>query len=208
MNIWISGCGETGAQLAKTLDELGSQVSVVDRDPAAADALSEDFGGMFTTGVPIDQDTLKHAGIEGCDVVVAVTKDDNTNLMVAQIARDLFGVPKVISRVSDPRREEVFSSFGLSTVCPTILTAASIAGMLEDEGGHKEQITFGGTKVIFEEMPIDRQYIGEYAEAIELPKGNVLLGVLSQGGKLRLRGEGMQTVIREGDSLIVSHIMA
>ena len=181
---------------------------MVGRDPAAADALSEDFGGMFTTGVPIDQDTLKHAGIEGCDVVVAVTKDDNTNLMVAQIARDLFGVPKVISRVSDPRREEVFSSFGLSTVCPTILTAASIAGMLEDEGGHKEQITFGGTKVIFEEMPIDRQYIGEYAEAIELPKGNVLLGVLSQGGKLRLRGEGMQTVIREGDSLIVSHIMA
>ena len=107
MNILIIGCGDTGAQLANTLDELGSQVSVVDRDPAAADALSEDFGGMFTTGVAIDQDTLKHAGIEGCDVVVAVTKDDNTNLMVAQIARDLFGVPKVISRVSDPRREEV-----------------------------------------------------------------------------------------------------
>ena len=126
MNILIIGCGDTGSQLANVLDHMGNQVSVVDRDPETAEELSDSFTGMFTAGVPIDQDVLRHAGIEGCDVVIAVTKDDNTNLMVAQLARDIFGVPKVISRVSDPRREEVFSSFGLSTICPTNLTAESV----------------------------------------------------------------------------------
>lgn len=103
MNILIVGCGDTGSQLANVLDHMGNQVSVVDRNPETAAELSDSFTGMFTVGVPIDQDVLRHAGIEGCDVVIAVTRDDNTNLMVAQLARDIFGVPKVISRVSDPR---------------------------------------------------------------------------------------------------------
>lgn len=106
MNILIIGCGDTGSQLANVLDDMGNQVSVVDRDPETASELSDSYTGMFTVGVPIDQDVLRHAGIEGCDVVIAVTKDDNTNLMVAQLARDIFGVPKVISRVSDPRRKK------------------------------------------------------------------------------------------------------
>ena len=169
MNILIIGCGDTGSQLANVLDDMGNQVSVVDRDPETASELSDSYTGMFTVGVPIDQDVLRHAGIEGCDVVIAVTKDDNTNLMVAQLARDIFGVPKVISRVSDPRREEVFSSFGLSTICPTNLTVASVVAALDDRRQHTEELYFGSTRVSFEQMEIDRRYLGEYAEAIELP---------------------------------------
>ena len=205
MNILIVGCGDTGSQLANVLDHMGNQVSVVDRNPETAAELSDSFTGMFTVGVPIDQDVLRHAGIEGCDVVIAVTRDDNTNLMVAQLARDIFGVPKVISRVSDPRREEVFSSFGLSTICPTNLTVASVVAALDDRRKHTEEVYFGSTRISFEQMEIDRRYLGEFAEAIELPKGTALIGVLSQSGKLRLRGEGMQTVIGEGDVLVLAH---
>lgn len=204
MNILIIGCGDTGSQLANVLDRMGNEVSVVDRDPETAEELSDTFSGMFTTGVPIDQDVLRHAGIEGCDVVIAVTKDDNINLMVAQLARDIFGVPKVISRVSDPRREEVFSSFGLSTICPTNLTVASVVASLDNRRKHTEEIYFGSTRISFEQMEIDRRYLGEYAEAIELPKGMALVGVLSQSGKLRLRGDGMKTVIHEGDVLVLA----
>ena len=122
----------------------------------------------------------------------------------AQLARDIFGVPKVISRVSDPRREEVFSSFGLSTICPTNLTVASVVAALDDRRKHTEEVYFGSTRISFEQMEIDRRYLGEFAEAIELPKGTALIGVLSQSGKLRLRGEGMQTVIGEGDVLVLA----
>ena len=167
MNILIVGCGDTGSQLANVLDHMGNQVSVVDRNPETAAELSDSFTGMFTVGVPIDQDVLRHAGIEGCDVVIAVTRDDNTNLMVAQLARDIFGVPKVISRVSDPRREEVFSSFGLSTICPTNLTVASVVAALDDRRKHTEEVYFGSTRISFEQMEIDRRYLGEFAEAID-----------------------------------------
>ncbi|MBS4785031.1 MAG: TrkA family potassium uptake protein [Clostridiales bacterium] len=204
MNILVIGCGDAGSQLANLLDGMGHQVSVVDRNPELVANLSEDFSGMFTAGIPIDQDVLTHAGIEGCDVVVAVTGDDNINLMVAQLARDIFGVPQVISRVSDPNREEVFSSFGLSTICPTNLTVESIVAGLDNRAGHSEEAYFGSTRVAFEQMEIDRQYLGEFAEAIPLPKGYTLLGVLSLNGKLRLRGAGMQTAVHDGDVLVVA----
>ena len=111
----------------------------------ATPKLLRNFLTPLPVGVSIDQDVLRHAGIEGCDVVIAVTRDDNTNLMVAQLARDIFGVPKVISRVSDPRREEVFSSFGLSTICPTNLTVASVVAALDDRRKHTEEVYFGST---------------------------------------------------------------
>ena len=206
MNILIIGCGNTGSRLANVLDRLGHQVSVVDRQPDSAAALSEDFSGMFTAGVPIDQEVLSHAGIQGCDVVVAVTRDDNINLMVAQLARDIFGVPKVISRVSDPQREEVFSSFGLSTICPTDLTVSSVVASL-DSSTHHEETYFGSTRVAFEYLEIDRHYLGEFAEAIPLPQNLSLFGVLSANGKMRLRGDKLQTVIKDGDILIAARTM-
>ena len=207
MNVLVVGCGDACSQLANMLDSMGYQVSVVEQNPEFMAELSEDFSGMFTIGVPIDQDVLTHAGIEGCNVVIAVTKDDNINLMVAQLARDIFKVPTVISRVSDPRREEVFSSFGLSTVCPTNLTVESIVAALDNRGGHSDECYFGSTRVVFEEMEIDRRYLGEFAEAIPLPRGYTLLGVLSINGKMRLRSAELHTVVRDGDVLIVARTM-
>lgn len=206
MNILIIGCGDTGSRLANIFDRMGHEVSVVDRREDAANALDEDFSGLFTVGVPIDQDILRHAGIEGCDSVIAVTRDDNVNLMVAQVARDIFGVAQVISRVSDPHREEVFSSFGLNTVCPTNLTVDSVVSSLTKRITIDE-LNVGSSRISVERMEIDRRYLGEYAEAIPIPEGRTLFGVLSPNGKMRLRASEMKTKVADGDCLIVGKIL-
>lgn len=77
----------------------GHAVSIVDRSPWAFDRLDDDFTGYTVEGIPIDGDVLKEAGIEGCDILVAVTNDDNINLMVGQMAKEIFGVPKVLARL-------------------------------------------------------------------------------------------------------------
>ena len=112
MNILIVGCGRVGRRLVHVLERLGHDVSVLDEDAANLALLNElepPFSGMAVAGVPIDGDVLRSAGIEACDAVAAVTKDDNINLMVAQIARELFGVKHVIARVAEPSRKEVYT---------------------------------------------------------------------------------------------------
>ena len=111
MNILIIGCGRVGRRLVGVLERLGHDVSVVDAEAANLGLLRETeppFSGMALAGVPIDGDVLRSAGIEDCDVVAAVTDDDNINLMAAQIAQKVFGVSHVIARVEDPSRKEVY----------------------------------------------------------------------------------------------------
>ena len=90
MNILIIGCGKVGSRLAGFLSRRGHAVSIVDRSPWAFDRLDDDFTGYTVEGIPLDGDVLKEAGIEGCDILVAVTNDDNINLMVGQMAREIF----------------------------------------------------------------------------------------------------------------------
>ena len=90
MNILIIGCGRVGSELAELLDKRGHDVSVIDRRPENFDRLPGDFSGFTTTGVPIDQNVLRKAGIESCDAVCAVAQDDDLNIMAAQMAKEIF----------------------------------------------------------------------------------------------------------------------
>ncbi|HOR00796.1 MAG TPA: TrkA family potassium uptake protein [Anaerolineae bacterium] len=130
MRIVIMGCGRTGAYLAKTLAGEGHQVTVIDRTSAAFKRLGDDFTGELVMGTGIDEDVLHRAGIEHADVFVAVTDGDNTNVMAAQVARQIFGVRRVICRVYDPLREEIYRNLGLETICPTLLGASRIQEIL------------------------------------------------------------------------------
>ena len=125
MNILIIGCGRVGSELAELLDKRGHDVSVIDRRPENFDRLPGDFSGFTTTGVPIDQNVLRKAGIESCDAVCAVTQDDDLNIMAAQMAKEIFGVQRVFARISDVDKVDVFKGFGIHTVCPTRLTVLS-----------------------------------------------------------------------------------
>jgi trk system potassium uptake protein TrkA len=121
MNIVIVGCGRVGARLAGRFVEQGHTVSVVDKERSAFARLGEGFKGKTVLGLGFDEDVLKKARIETADVFLAITGGDNGNLMAAQIAQEKYHIPKVIVRVKDPLRAEVYQEMGLRTYCTTLI---------------------------------------------------------------------------------------
>ena len=187
MNILIVGCGNVGVCLARTLSDQGHSVAVVDRNPAALKRLGPDFEGIAIAGIPVDQDVLRNAGIESCDAVMAVTIDDNLNLMVAQIAQRLFHVKRVITRVLDVDREDVFSRFGLSTVCPTRLTAAAMLSALE-KPEEEQLVQFGSSAFSFSTEPVPRGLRGKTILQLKQKKDEQLFGIRHENGSVTFAG--------------------
>lgn len=130
MNVIILGCGRVGVYLAQALDQAGHHVTVVDRNRDSFARLGADYGGQMVLGTGIDEDVLRRAGIEKADAFIAVTNGDNTNAMAAQIAKHVFHVPRVVARLYDPVREEIYSLLGLETVCSTVMGAEKIREMM------------------------------------------------------------------------------
>src|SRR4051812_49925038 len=119
----------------------GNEVSVLDEDPEAIALLNrgqnetwEDLGGRFTVGTALEIDALLEAGIEQADAFVAATDGDNTNLVIAQIAKRRFNVPTVVVRVLDPARAQWYEEQGLSTVCPTPVAIDMLQDAVRAEG--------------------------------------------------------------------------
>jgi trk system potassium uptake protein TrkA len=135
MFVLICGCGRVGSTVARAMLNEGHTVSVLDEDAEALAMLErnqeetwEDIGGSFTVGTALEIDALLEAGIERADAFVAATDGDNTNLVIAQIAKRRFNIPTVVVRVLDPARAQWYAEQGLSTVCPT----AVAIDMLQD----------------------------------------------------------------------------
>lgn len=137
MYIIVAGCGKTGAGLVNKLSENGNDVVVIDREKDNFSQLGDGSNCMTITGMPIDEDVLKEAGIEKADALAAVTSDDNTNIMVAQIARQLYHVPHVIARTNCPEKQRALAAMGLRTICSTTLTVESFFNALKDGGTEK-----------------------------------------------------------------------
>jgi trk system potassium uptake protein TrkA len=140
VKILILGCGRVGSRLAQELDQGGHDVTIVDSNPdafsrfASRGVFTDDFRGNFVVGDGTEADLLRRAGIEGTDCFVAVTQGDNRNIMAAQIAQNVFRVPKVVARIYDPIREEVYRKLGLSVFCPTTEGATTVRRMIEGTG--------------------------------------------------------------------------
>lgn len=130
MYIIVAGCGKIGANLVKKLSSDGHDVVVIDPNEENFAQLESGTNCLTIAGMPIDEDVLKNAGIERADALCAVTSDDNVNVMTAQIAKQLYHVPFVVTRVYDPDKDEVLRQMGLCTVCPTMLTVARIGELL------------------------------------------------------------------------------
>ncbi|MCX7710945.1 MAG: NAD-binding protein [Clostridia bacterium] len=134
MKIIIIGCGRVGSRIAIQLSKEGHEVSVIDRNPLAFDKLQGDFDGSMIIGTGIDEDILMNAGIIGADSVISVTKGDNTNIMVGQIAKFLFQVPHVIVRIVDPKSKKFYEEeVGLTCYCPTETSSLHYLEMLKGE---------------------------------------------------------------------------
>ncbi len=145
MFVLIVGCGRVGSAIAKSMISEGHEVSVLDEDPEAIALLEkgqdltwEQLGGQFTVGTALEIDALLEAGIERADAFVASTDGDNTNLVIAQIAKRRFDVDRVVVRVLDPLRAKWYAEQGLQTVCPTQtaieLLEAAVRGQIRFEG--------------------------------------------------------------------------
>lgn len=202
MNILIIGCQNVGSTLANSLSRLGHEVSIVDQHMESFRYLDSDFTGITVAGVPIDQDVLRRAGIEGCDAVAAVTSDDNINVMVSQLAKEIFNVPKVLARVYDPRREDVFSHFGLHTICPTNLTVNSIVSILTDRDEIKH-LTFDASTLAFTTVRVPKRFSGFKVSKIDVGEDEVLLGVLHHDGNITLLSSGNDFTVYATDRLVL-----
>ena len=130
MRIIIVGCGRIGSELALQMSLQGHDVTLIDKQSSAFRRLDARFKGKTIEGVGFDRNLLIRAGIERADAVVAVTSGDNSNFIIARIARDIFQVPRVVARLYDPRRAEIYQRLGLRTVSSTVWGVSRVMQLL------------------------------------------------------------------------------
>ena len=126
----IIGCGRLGANLANALSDAQGNVLIMDINKDSFRKLSPSFGGLAVAMDATDLDALRDAGIDKADTVIVVTNNDNVNVMVAQLAREVFKVKDVIARLYDPERECVYQELGIETICPAVLSLKEIDKIL------------------------------------------------------------------------------
>ena len=123
MFVIIMGCGRVGARVAAMLTRAGHDVTIMDIQSSAFNRLGSDFKGSTILGDATDQEVLKRAGIERADAFLAATQGDNRNIMASQIAKHVYGVKRVVTRIYDPLRSDTFAALGLQAISPTIIGA-------------------------------------------------------------------------------------
>lgn len=131
--IIVIGCGRLGSHLASLLSKARKNVVIIDKKASSFHRLSEDFSGITLEANALDEASLIEADIAKADVVVIATNDDNTNIMISQIAKVIYNVPKVIARLDDPSRLEVYQELDIKTICPSILSAIEFKNQIIPE---------------------------------------------------------------------------
>lgn len=200
MHIVIMGCGRVGSALAHTLEQRGHTVAVVDQDPTAFRRLGSGFGGRRVTGVGYDQDTLREAGIEEAGAFAAVSSGDNSNIIAARVAREMFGIENVAARIYDPRRAEVYQRLGIPTVATVRWTADQMLRRLLPSGAEALWRDPSGT-VQLAEVHTAAAWVGHRVSRLQEEAG-VRVAFLTRLGEAVLPTS--QTVLQEGDLV---HVM-
>jgi trk system potassium uptake protein TrkA len=136
MNIIVVGCGAVGSQVATLLSAEGHDVVIIDKSADAFKRLGATFNGVTINGYGFDEGVLKQAGIQQCEAFAALTGQDNSNLMAAEVASKVYAVPRVVARVYDAERESAFQQLGLNYVCSTTAVAQMILEKLREGHGH------------------------------------------------------------------------
>ncbi|MGP3688967.1 potassium channel family protein [Streptomyces sp. IBSNAI002] len=200
MHIVIMGCGRVGSALAQTLEQQGHTVAVVDQDPTAFRRLGAGFGGRRVTGVGFDQDTLREAGIEDAGAFAAVSSGDNSNIIAARVAREMFGVENVAARIYDPKRAEVYQRLGIPTVATVRWTADQMLRRLLPSGSEPLWRDPSGGVQLAEVHAADA-WIGHKVSKLQEETG-VRVAFLTRLGEAMLPTSA--TVLQEGDLV---HVM-
>jgi trk system potassium uptake protein TrkA len=146
--------------------------------------------------MPIDEDVLRSAGIERADALAAVTNDDNMNIMISQIARELYHVPVVITRLYDPERDAVHKRLGLTTICPTTLAVEKLKEMLIPQNG-LVTVEMAGVSISFKQMRPGKRQIGKSIADI---REFFVFGIIKNG---QFQFARAKAVVEAGDMLVI-----
>jgi trk system potassium uptake protein TrkA len=191
----IMGCGRTGSTLAQLVEDRGHTVAVVDQNPDAFRRLGAGFEGRRVVGVGFDRDTLLEAGIQEAFAFAAVSSGDNSNILAARVARETFGVSKVVARIYDPGRAEVYQRLGIPTVATVRWTADQMARRLLSVDATPEYRDASGT-VVLAEVQVNLGWVGRRMATLEAVAGGRVAFLTRLGEGLV---PGPDTVYQEGD---------
>ncbi len=197
MHVVVVGCGRVGSGLALSLVREGHDVVVVDRSAKAFRRLPAGWGGGLVVGSGFDRDDLERAGAVGADALAAVTSGDNTNILTVRIARETYQIPRVVARIYDPRRAEIYQRLGIPTVATVTWTIDQVRRRLLPELVTGEWADATG-KLVLVERALPERWAGRRLADVEEEGRFSLIGV-TRSGVPRL--DGRQLVGQEGDQL-------
>ena len=183
MKVIIMGCGRVGEELCRIMLDDGHEVAVIDYDPAALDRLGPAFRGHTVLGVGIDRDVLERAGIEHADAFAATSSSDHANVVAARIARDIYHVPRVVARLFEPRRAEVYRRLGLVTVSSAAWGAERIHELLT----HSELdpvMSFGSGEVSLLRVETPPHLVGRLVRDLTIPGEINVVAIVRDGQAL------------------------
>jgi trk system potassium uptake protein TrkA len=202
VHVVIVGCGRVGSSLARNLLDEGHTVSVIDRKRSAFERLGAEFEGQTFAGIGFDRDLLVQAGIEKAEAVAAVTNGDNSNILVARVARETFGIERVVARIYDPRRAAIYQRLGIATVAPALWTTERVLRRLVPNEAAVEWVD-PSAKVSLVERSLSRAWAGH--AVFDLERTGIRVMALSRLGSAILPHD--QLVVQEGDVvyLAVAH---
>ena len=196
MKVIVMGCGRVGSQVSHLLARQGHQVTVIDhRDTDAATRLGPHFKGRLISGLGFDRAVLLEAGVENADAFIAASASDNANVVAARIARNVFHVPRVIARMYDPRRAEIYHRLGLMTISSTDLGVRQIYEMVTHTDLDVIQ-KFGRGEVSMLAIEVDSTLAGRSVRDLSIP-GEVLVISITRNDQAFIPSNG--TEFQEGD---------
>lgn len=197
MYVIIVGCGRVGAELAQLLSSEGHNVVVVDKNRSAFDRLGNTFNGLTSVGNGFDLELLKQVGAEKADAFCAVTNGDNTNLICAQVAKTIFKITKVLTRVYDPQRAHIYSALGLDIISGTVLFAAMLRDKIIESRFSSYLIETKDLSIL--EIEVKDKLVGKSVLEINVP-GELLVAAIKRINEIIIPDS--HTVVEEKDSLM------
>ncbi len=201
MFVLVVGGGKVGYYLAKELIEANHEVVLLEKDRARADQIADEIGSMVIAQDGCEGKYLQEAGANRADIVAAVTGDDEDNLVICQMAKHHFDVPRTIARVNNPKNERLFQHLGVDEI---ISPTRMILGAMEQdipvhELLHLAALGQGELELIEAQLNAESPAIGRSPRDLELPDGCAVLAVIRGGSALLVRNE---TVLQRGDKVI------
>ncbi len=181
MHVIIAGCGRVGAQAAAALAREGHSVVVIDRNEKAFRRLPKTYNGRCLVGLVYDKGILEEAGIAQADAFVAVTNGDNSNIVSARIAKEIYRVPIVVSRIYDPQRAEIYRRFGVTTFATAVWGANKVLELVTSRELSREY-TFGNDEVQMLVVWVPGHLIGKPVMDLNVP-GEIQVAVIMRRGK-------------------------